>query len=102
MKKRSHLFVTREIIEQVPQNKRKWLLLGSILPDILVHTYIKKHTWKSSFDNTVNRIQKLEEKGKNSRYSFLKLGYVLHYVEDFLNMLHMKVDFRSFYLDMDM
>ena len=46
MKKRSHLFVTREIIEQVPQNKRKWLLLGSILPDILVHTYIKKHTWK--------------------------------------------------------
>ena len=82
MKKRSHLFVTREIIEQVPQNKRKWLLLGSILPDILVHTYIKKHTWKSSFDNTVNRIQKLEEKGKNSRYSFLKLGYVLHYVED--------------------
>ena len=41
MKKRSHLFVTREIIEQVPQNKRKWLLLGSILPDILVHTYIK-------------------------------------------------------------
>ena len=47
MKKRSHLFVTREIIEQVPQNKRKWLLLGSILPDILVHTYIKKHTWKS-------------------------------------------------------
>ena len=62
MKKRSHLFVTREIIEQVPQNKRKWLLLGSILPDILVHTYIKKHTWKSSFDNTVNRIQKLEEK----------------------------------------
>lgn len=90
-------------------------MLGSILPDILVHTYIKKHTWKSSFDNTVNRIQKLEEKGKNSRYSFLKLGYVLHYVEDFftyahnsifeggfLNMLHMKVDFRSFYLDMDM
>ena len=54
MKKRSHLFVTREIIEQVPQNKRKWLLLCSILPDILVHTYIKKHTWKSSFDNTVH------------------------------------------------
>ena len=88
MKKRSHLFVTREIIEQVPQNKRKWLLLGSILPDILVHTYIKKHTWKSSFDNTVNRIQKLEEKGKNSRYSFLKLGYVLHYVEDFFTYAH--------------
>ena len=88
MKKRSHLFVNREIIEQVPENKRKWLLLGSILPDILVHTYIKKHTWKSSFDNTVNRIQKLEEKGKNSRYSFLKLGYVLHYVEDFFTYAH--------------
>lgn len=41
MKKRSHLFVTKEIADQVPKSKRKWLLFGSILPDILVYTYIK-------------------------------------------------------------
>ena len=36
----------------------------------------------------MNRIQKLEEKGKTSRYSFLKLGYVLHNVEDFFTYAH--------------
>lgn len=88
MKKRSHLFVTKEIADQVPKSKRKWLLFGSILPDILVYTYIKKHTWMSSYDVTIKRIKKLEEKGTDSFLSYLKLGYVLHYVEDFFTYAH--------------
>lgn len=88
MNKKSHLLVTEKIIKNIPEKGRTWCLFGSILPDLLLHTYLKGHTWESSFETISRKMQKLEKKGKNSRYSYLMLGYILHYVEDFYTLAH--------------
>ena len=88
MNKKSHLFVTGKIAENLPRRDRRWLLLGSILPDILFYTYLKGHTWESSFENISKKIYELGMNGRNNRYSYLMLGYMLHYVEDFYTLAH--------------
>ena len=88
MNKRSHLFVTEKIVKNLPEEKRSWVLFGSILPDLLYHTYFKGHTWESSFDRIEKRMYELEQHGSDNRFSYLMLGWVLHYVEDFYTLAH--------------
>lgn len=68
--------------------QRSWVLFGSILPDLLYHTYLKGHTWESSFDRIEKRMYELEQHGSDNRFSYLMLGWVLHYVEDFYTLAH--------------
>ncbi|MGN0329510.1 MAG: zinc dependent phospholipase C family protein [Lachnospira sp.] len=91
MNKKSHLFVTGKIAEYLPKRDRRWLLLGSILPDILFYTYLKGHTWESAFEDISKKMYKLGRNGRNNRYSYLMLGYILHYVEDFYTLAHNQV-----------
>lgn len=88
MNKRSHLFLTGKIAKNLPEEKKRWVLFGSILPDILCHTYLKGHTWESSFDGIEKRMYGLEQQGGDNRFSYLMLGWVLHYVEDFYTLAH--------------
>ena len=88
MNKRSHLFVTGKIAEQIPEKGRNWFLLGSILPDFLYHTYWKGHMFESSFDSISKKMCELEKHGRDNRFSYLILGYILHYVEDFYTLAH--------------
>ena len=88
MNKIGHLKVTEWIAESVGIEYKFWLKLGSILPDILVHTYLTGHTWATAFHKTGIRITKLQQCGKQSRYSYLKLGYILHYIEDYFTFPH--------------
>lgn len=88
MNKKSHLLVTGKIAEKLPERGRKWLLLGSILPDILFYTYVKGHTWESSFEDISRKLYQLGTNGRENRYSYLMLGYLLHYVEDFYTLAH--------------
>ncbi|MBP3458726.1 MAG: zinc dependent phospholipase C family protein [Lachnospiraceae bacterium] len=91
MNKRSHLFVTEKIVKNLPEEKRSWVLFGSILPDLLYHTYFKGHTWESSFHRIEKRMYELERHGSDNRFSYLMLGWVLHYVEDFYTLAHNSV-----------
>lgn len=88
MNKRSHLFVTEKIVKNLPEEKRSWVLFGSILPDLLYHTYFKGHTWESSFHRIEKRMYELERHGSDNRFSYLMLGWVLHYAEDFYTLAH--------------
>lgn len=88
MNKRSHLFITEKIVKNLPEEKRSLVLFGSILPDLLYHTYLKGHTWESSFDMIEKRMYELEQHGSDNRFSYLMLGWVLHYVEDFYTLAH--------------
>lgn len=88
MNKKSHLIITEKIADNIPERDRAWLMFGSILPDLLVHTFLKRHIWKNSFKSISKKIYRLEKKGKKNRFSYLMLGYVLHYVEDFYTFAH--------------
>ena len=88
MNKKSHIMITRTLSEKIPKKSRGWFLLGSILPDLLIHTYWKGHTWENSFGSICRKMSRLERDGKENRHSYLMAGYVLHYVEDYFTCAH--------------
>lgn len=91
MNKRCHLLITAKIVRNLPKEKRSWVLFGSILPDLMYHTYLKGHFWESSFDMIEKRMYELVQHGSDNRFSYLMLGWVLHYVEDFYTLAHNSV-----------
>lgn len=50
MNKYGHVTVTKRLTPNLKKRHDFALRLGSIMPDILLHTYIKGHTWDSSYD----------------------------------------------------
>ena len=90
MNKQGHLWITQKLMPQNMQLYKRWLLFGSILPDLLYHTYLSGHTWEAAFDKIIKRMKKLEVIGGINCTSCLYLGYLLHYVEDFFTLPHNK------------
>lgn len=90
MNKQGHLWITAKLLPQNMQPYKRWLLFGSILPDLLYHTYLSGHTWEAAFEKTISRMKKLEVLGGLNCISCLYLGYLLHYVEDFFTLPHNK------------
>lgn len=88
MNKISHINITKRVSANIEGANRICLLLGSILPDIFVHTYIVGHKWNETFEKNCERLMRLEKFGCTGLYSFLKLGYVLHYIEDYFTYPH--------------
>ncbi len=88
MNKYGHLTVTKRFTDKLKKRHAFALRLGSIMPDILVHTYIKGHTWESSYDKIARRLRRLERHGRINFLSFLSLGYALHYIEDYFTYPH--------------
>ena len=73
---------------EVPSRCHVGLLVGSVLPDILVHTYLMGHTWKASGAMILNKLEKLEQSDSLNIWTVLRLGMILHYIEDFFTMSH--------------
>lgn len=88
MNKKSHIVFTKKMNIEVPSRCRVGLLVGSILPDILVHTYLTGHTWKASGEMILNKLEKLEQSDGLNIWTVLRLGMILHYIEDFFTMSH--------------
>lgn len=88
MDKIGHLVMTKSLAGNVHRVHKGALLLGSILPDLLVYTYLTGHTWEATLDQITNRMELLEEKGRGGCFSYLKLGWILHYVEDYFTYPH--------------
>ena len=58
MNKKSHVLITKKVTENIPERGRMWFLLGSILPDLLLHTYLKgqfRVIGKSDYKNRGNK-----------------------------------------------
>lgn len=88
MNKKGHLLLTERIMGKEFQPYKRWLLFGSILPDLLYHTYLTGHTWESAFEKIVRKMESFESWGGMSGFSCMYLGYLLHYVEDFFTFPH--------------
>lgn len=82
MKKKSHILVTKTLMNEIPGKYQPLLTLGSILPDLLFHTYITGHTWDSSYDKVSRWIYRLEKYGRNNFCFYLMLGYTLHLTKE--------------------
>ena len=88
MNKTGHLLITKNAIPKELERYSLWIKLGSILPDILVHTYLAGHTWKTTFHRTEKWMEGLQEWGSMDAVSCLCLGYMLHYMEDYFTNPH--------------
>ena len=88
MNKKSHIVFTKKMNIEVASRCRVGLLVGSVLPDILVHTYLMGHTWKASGAMILNKLEKLEQSDSLNIWTVLRLGMILHYIEDFFTMSH--------------
>lgn len=64
MDKIGHLVVTKSLTGNMHKTHKAALLLGSILPDLFVYTYLEGHTWEATFDKIINHMEVLEEKGR--------------------------------------
>lgn len=88
MNKPGHLMITEAVSGKISGKYRLWLKIGSILPDILLTTYLTGHTWTAAHSKIRIRMKHLEQHGTMTRFSFLALGYILHYIEDYFTYPH--------------
>lgn len=90
MNKNGHIFITKSVTVELLPKYKFWIKLGSIAPDLLFHTYLRGHTWETTFDRNSIHMERLWEHGHMNRWSCFKLGYLLHYVEDYFTYPHSK------------
>lgn len=90
MNKKSHIIFTKAIDTMLPLPCSKFLQIGCILPDILVHTYLVGHTWEASGKKVLRKLERLEDEGSLNIWFSLRLGMLLHYLEDYFTMAHSK------------
>ena len=88
MNKLGHLTATGLLAQELPRRYRFFLKLGSLLPDLLVFTYVGGHNWDSTREKPARRMLRPEETGRESCASYLRLGYILHYVQDYFTYPH--------------
>ena len=89
MKKRGHLLVTNHVASG--QGIRKaGILLGCILPDFWIPSLLKGHTSEAAWERIKGEMTELEEYGSGNFLDSVRLGVVLHYVEDFFTYPHNK------------
>ena len=91
MNKSSHLRITGEVLANYTELSKKQRLLvmaGCILPDILIHTYIKSHTWSGRSGEVFEKIRAYKNRHSRHDHDYLQYGCVLHYIEDFFTWPH--------------
>lgn len=89
METKNHWHLAEYIcLERNFEKYRKEFILGNIMPDINLFTYLRGHTYKASIDMLYNNTKSLiENKIWNSK-SFYNLGIILHYVADYFTFPH--------------
>jgi hypothetical protein len=89
MRKISHWKLAKHLAEKHGKCTFRFTFkLGSVLPDILVHTYWKGHTFDATIDAFCRKLARLEEKGRYSMVTGLRLGYAIHFLEDYFTLPH--------------
>ena len=64
------------------------LKFGSIMPDILVHTYWTGHKYDTTAVRVERKLTALEQSGTWNLVNCFRLGYNLHFLEDYFTYPH--------------
>ena len=64
MDKIGHLVMTKSLSGNIHRAHKAALLFGSILPDLLVYTYLEGHTWEATFEQITKQMKALEEEAE--------------------------------------
>lgn len=89
METKNHLQLALDIASEKNLGKySKYLVLGSIMPDINVFTYLRGHTYKESIKFIERKTKELTEKPVWNRTSYYNLGIILHYLADYFTFPH--------------
>lgn len=88
MNKKSHILLSQYLSRDISSlRSRKLLSIGSILPDLMVYTFIRKHSFLTRRKMLYHIIKSLRG-SRNSPLFFIRLGCVLHYTADFFTAPH--------------
>ncbi|MDE7422719.1 MAG: zinc dependent phospholipase C family protein [Lachnospiraceae bacterium] len=74
--------------EQSFKKYKKQFMLGNIMPDINLFTYLQGHTYKESISMLYTNTKSLIEKKFWNSTSFYHLGVILHYIADYFTFPH--------------
>lgn len=89
METKNHWHLAEYIcLERNFEKYRKEFILGNIMPDINLFTYLRGHTYKASIDMLYNNTKSLIDNKVWNRKSFYNLGIILHYVADYFTFPH--------------
>ena len=91
----THRLIGENIYQSVLLNNKirldkRWLIWGSVLPDLMPKYMKQKHFFSVSYDYILNMIEKLYNDSNNiSMKEFsIRLGIITHYVSDFFCTPH--------------
>ncbi len=89
MRKISHWKLAKYLTEERGKAGFRFMFkLGSIMPDILLYTYKKGHSYDTTIDTFKKRLNRLENKGRFGALTGYRLGYAIHYLEDYFTLPH--------------
>lgn len=92
MNKKCHWSLANHLIDEMGAGSWRLhgfaLKLGSVMPDILLHTYVLGHKYSTRAKRVERHLSKLKSKGSWTLWSCFRLGYNLHFLEDFFTYPH--------------
>jgi len=89
MNKPSHIRLSGYLIQNTLLEKYSFFIkLGSILPDLLIFTYITGHRYEETVEWFSISTTRLLAHGHLHVLSALHLGYLLHYAADYFTLPH--------------
>lgn len=89
METKNHWHLAEYIsLERGFEKYKKEFILGSIMPDINLFSYLRGHTYKESIAMIHSNGKSLVEKKNWNGTSFYHLGVILHYIADYFTFPH--------------
>ncbi|MBO4989455.1 MAG: zinc dependent phospholipase C family protein [Clostridia bacterium] len=88
MKKKSHYLITARLLGKMPPLKRKAILIGSVMPDILLYTFKQGHYYDTTEQKVRSSLALLKKKKRWSLADFYRFGYQIHFIEDYFTYVH--------------
>lgn len=89
MRKRSHWKLAKYLADKNGKAFFRFAFkLGSIMPDILLYTYKKGHTYNATADMFGEKLRVLEKKGRFGGLTGYRFGYAIHFLEDYFTLPH--------------
>ncbi len=89
MNKKCHWSVANHLMNDGPWRLRGFALkLGSIMPDVLLYTYWTGHKFDTTADRVEQKLTRLQATGRWRLLDCFRLGYNLHFLEDYFTYPH--------------